>query len=217
MSALNVALPCVPEKRGLTICISGSIAVGKTTLIKQLKSTVDEMHLSCHVLPELLCPSLNKQLPINPKLFDTFIIAHRLQMCFDAPHIARNYNLLMMERCHLDHLAFLFAFDKIGTIARGHTDWVREIIKELNPPVPDRFIFLNISPELAFKRMCMRNENRDSNFGLSFVQALMDGYEQVIDDYALGPRLTRLNWESFGADISWPQVFSDWLHKPGLS
>lgn len=50
--------------------------------------------------------------------------------------------------------------------------------------MPDRFIFLDISPELAFERMGMRNENRDSKFSLSFVHALIDGYEQVIEDYA---------------------------------
>lgn len=67
-------------------------------------------------------------------------------MCIDAPHMAQRYNFLLMERCHLDHLGFLFAFDKTGTISGEHTNWVRELIKEINPTIPDRFIFLDISP-----------------------------------------------------------------------
>jgi deoxyadenosine/deoxycytidine kinase len=164
---------------GTTICICGPIAVGKSTLIACLQSQTGAMGISCHVMPELLCPTLNAQLPVNPQLFDTFIISHRLQMCLDAPHIAKNHSLVIMERCHIDHLAFLLAFDKIGSLSREHTNWVRQIIGEINPPLPDHFVYLEVSPELAYSRMCKRSEGRDAKFNLDFVTALIQGYEQV--------------------------------------
>jgi thymidylate kinase len=196
------------QSSGTTICIGGSIAVGKSTFIDRLKSQTDAMGISCHFMPELLCPTLNAQLPINPQLFDTFIISHRLQMCLDALHIAKSYSLVIMERCHIDHLAFLLAFDKIGGFPREHTNWVRQIIKEINPPLPDHFVYLDVSPELAFSRMCKRSETRDANFNLDFVTALIEGYEQVIQEHGLKGRLLKLDWSDFGTQVSLPQIFS---------
>lgn len=194
---------------GTTICISGSIAVGKSTFINKLKSQADLMNISCHVMPELLCPSLNAKLPTNPILFDTFLIAHRLQMCIDSPHIAKNYKLLIMERCHIDHLAFLLAFDNLGFLPKEHTTWIRNIIKEINPPIPDRFVFLELEPELAYSRMLKRNEKRDVNFSSSLISALIDCYDQVIQEYNLESRLLRLNWDDFGDRLSLSQIISD--------
>lgn len=196
------------QAAGTTICISGSIAVGKSTLIERLKFHTGAMGINCHIMPELLCPVLNEKLPINPQLFDTFIISHRLQMCLDAPHIAKNHDLVIMERCHIDHLAFLLAFDKIGGLSREHTNWVRQVIKEINPPLPNRFVYLDVSPEVAYRRMCERSEMRDANFSRHFITALIEGYEEVFHEYGLKHRLLKLDWSDFGIDIPMPQIIS---------
>lgn len=205
------------QAAGTTICISGSIAVGKSTLIERLKSHTNATGISCHIMPELLCPVLNEKLPTNPQLFDTFIISHRLQMCLDAPHIAKNHCLVVMERCHIDHLAFLLAFDKIGGLSREHTNWVRQVIKEINPPLPDYFVYLDVSPELAYRRLRERSEMRDTNFSPNFVTALIESYGEIFHEYELKHRLLKLDWSDFGAHVSIRQIVSSLpLQKPNF-
>ncbi len=180
---------------GEVICIGGLISVGKSTLIKRMVTHCEDHALSLHVMPELLCPTLCSKIPTNPVLFDSFMAGHRAQMSFDAVHIAKNFDIVVMERCHLDHLAFLDALDVVGWTSREYTDWMRRSLRELNAPSPDRLIFLDVEPELAFSRMKARADARDSAFELEFFQALREGYMKILDEC---PKVLTLDWSNFG-------------------
>jgi thymidylate kinase len=181
---------------GEVICIGGLISVGKSTLIKRMVSHCGDHALSLHVMPELLCPTLCSKLPIDPVLFDTFMIGHRLQMSMDARHIAKSFDIVAMERCHLDHLAFLDAILAVGWASRDYAEWIRGVVHELRAPPPDRFIFLDVEPEVAFTRMKARAEVRDAAFTLEFFQVLRASYLKVLEEC---PKVLMLDWSNFGA------------------
>lgn len=192
---------CSPAltQAGSTTCFGGLPSTGKTTFIAKIEKRCGELGLSTHVMPELLCPSLEEKLPTDPILFDTFLFAHRLQMSIDAPLIAQGYDRVFLERCYIDHLAFLELIDILEWAPAGHTDWCRRIVKELAPPKPDYYVYLSIPPELAFQRTQERNEARDSKLTLAFFEALDQGYKAVLEQECNQPII--LDWTDFDSDL----------------
>lgn len=184
---------------GKTVCIGGLISTGKTTFIQQLRPHLDRSDLRYHVMLEMLSPTLCEKLPTDPAIFDTFMIGHRLQMSLDAEQIARAYDLVIMERCHIDHLAFMYAFEKAGWALKTHVAWTRKVIEEIAAPAPHCFVYLDISPELAYERMRTRNESRDVNFTVEMLSALRDGYLQALDKHC--KNWTSIDWTDFGAKL----------------
>jgi thymidylate kinase len=184
---------------GKTVCIGGLISTGKSTFIHRLQSQMDLMDLRYHVMPELLSPTLCEKLPTDPAMFDAFMIGHRLQMSMDAGQIARAYDLVIIERCHIDHLAFMYAFEKAGWALKTHVDWTRKVIEEIDAPAPHCFVYLDISPELAYERMRTRNESRDVNFTVEMLAALKEGYLDALDKHYKS--WITLDWTHFGADL----------------
>lgn len=198
------------EHKGFVLCIGGLISVGKSTLIQKIIQHANKHNLNLHIMPELLCPSLCERLPVEPLIFDTFLIGHRLQMALDAPHLARLFDAVVMERCHLDHLAFLTALEKEGWASQEHCAWLRKVVDELNPPIPGRVVYLDVAPELAFERMKKRADPRDSLFTLSFFSYLRESYIETLKQHC--PDAIILDWTNFGRDIDLGRLFE----KPGF-
>lgn len=200
-SCKSMAMSNLPsgEKQGSTICIGGLISVGKSTFIEKLAERSQQMHLTCHVMSELLSPSLCAQLPTDPIIFDSFMFGHRMQMSIDAKQIARSYDLVLMERCFIDHLAFLEAIARIGWAPRHYAEMCRNIVREMAPPKPDHFVFLDIPAEIAYERMRKRGEKRDANFTLQFFETLRTGYMHAIDTYYKRPIV--IEWSRFGEEL----------------
>src|SRR4051794_5835489 len=128
------------------ICVGGLIAAGKTTFIESLKYSAEAQGLKVKVMPELWNTALRRRIHSDFTSVDAFMLAHRLQMSFDVRDIAAGYDLVLMERSFVDHLAFHEAFAACGTFTAEFVAWSKEVVDELKPPVPGRFVFLDVDP-----------------------------------------------------------------------
>ena len=135
----------------------------------------------------------------NLPVEDAFMFGHRLQMAMDAPDIAKVYDIVLMERSFLDHLAFIEAFVDCGLIPQYLVDWSRRVVQEVAPPVADRYVFLDVTPEVACQRKGQRGSSGDGVFNLEFMSALKVAYDRLLPQYYDQPLI--LDWSKFGDQL----------------
>lgn len=196
---------------GNTVCVSGINAAGKTTFIKKCLNWFEEKQVSCYFMPEMFTDSVRLMVKTNLPVEDSFMFAHRLQMAIDAPEIAKSYDLVMMERSFIDHLAFVEAFEQCGHLTREQLVWSHQVSKEVAPPKPDNYIFLDISPELAHKRRMQRGSDGKGVFNLEFLQALKHAYNRLIPQYYDQPMI--FDWSQFGEENSFDVLMEELFSK----
>lgn len=184
---------------GATVCIGGLIATGKTTFLERLTRHCKVRGVRYHFMAELYNDGLRKMVSNNLSAGDGFIYGHRMQMAFDAPLIAQSYDLVLMERSFIDHLAFYESFVEMGIMPLGHLETVKQATAEFAPPIPDRFVYLDISPELASSRKLKRNHGGDDIFSLDFLRSLRKNSLRIISEYYTDPLI--LDWTNFGQDL----------------
>ncbi|MBB64562.1 MAG: hypothetical protein CMO81_05815 [Waddliaceae bacterium] len=190
---------------GKTVCIGGLIAVGKSTFLKSFCAYAEEQGASIRGMPEMYPESVRQMVHSNLVVGEAFFLAHRLQMAVDAQCIAKSYDLVFMERSIIDHMAFLDAFEECHFLEPEQINWSRQVIKEVNPPKLDRFIFLDISPELAFKRKSGRGRGGEQ-FTLPFLHCLRESYLNYLHSTYSDPLI--LDWSAFGEELNRDELLS---------
>jgi thymidylate kinase len=191
---------------GKVVCIGGLIAAGKTTLIQKLMRHFEENGLNGKFMPEIYSNAVRELVHSNLPAGDAFMLAHRLQMCIDALEISKLYDIVLIERSFIDHIAFINAYEKCGQLNAETASLYRRIINELNPPLPDKFVFLEIEPEVAMQRRKARGSKGEGVFTLDFLTALKASYASIMHTYFDDPIL--LDWTLFGVDESIPDIAS---------
>lgn len=185
---------------GTTVCVGGLNSVGKTTLLGKLSHYCDAHDISCKLMLEMYTDSVRWMVKKNLAVEDAFMFAHRLQMAVDAPLLARQYDLVLMERGFIDHLAFIEAFNACGLLDDYLVDWARNVVEEVAPPKPERYIFLEVSPEVALERKRGRGSSGTGVFNLEFLSELREAYLRLIPLYDSNPLV--LDWSDFGKELS---------------
>lgn len=182
---------------GASVCFGGLIGAGKTTFMDSVADYASGQGLQVRVMGEMYTDQVRWRVENELPAGDAFIFAHRLQMALDGPDICRLYDLVLMERSFIDHLAFVDAFAECGLLPRSVAEWSYRVVDEVKPPAPDKFVFLKVPPELA----CARREERDSSggnvFSTEFMQALDTAYDTLVSRYYTDPIV--LDWTEFDA------------------
>jgi deoxyadenosine/deoxycytidine kinase len=191
------------------VCIGGLIACGKTHFTSRLSQYCVENGVQCKILNEVYSPSLYNKIKSNLSVVDAFVLSHRIQMAIDAPEIAKNYDILFMERSVIDHIAFFEAFERCGMVSTEWVSWGKKVIEEINPPYPDQFIFLDIDPAEALLRKERRGYEYDKAFHLDFMCCLRDAYLQLI--YKHYPEPVILDWSHFGEHVELDKLINERL------
>ncbi|MCB1135086.1 MAG: AAA family ATPase [Chlamydiia bacterium] len=180
------------------VAIGGSIAAGKTTLLGQIATRCAERGLRCKVMHELACETLHKSIGDALPWADAVYFAHRAQMLIDAPEVAKNYDLVLIERIVLDHLAFIDAFEACGIGLPEQNARTRAMASELDLPKVGTYVYLDLPPEKGLLRKESRGYGHDGAFDLNFYTAHRKAYlDRIHADYA-NPLI--LDWTDFGGN-----------------
>lgn len=158
---------------------------------------------------ELYTDAVRSMLRTNLPVEDAFMFGHRLQMAMDAPDLAKVYDVVLMERSFLDHLAFIEAFASTGQIPSYLVDWSRKVVQEVAPPVADRYIFLEVTAEMACRRRTQRGSSGSEVFNLEFMSALKEAYDRLIPQYYDQPLI--FDWSKYGDQLSIDDLLSQFV------
>ncbi len=194
---------------GTTVCIGGLIAVGKTTFIDKLVKHCLATGIRCRVMAEMYSGAMREMVSTNLPVADAFMMAHRLQMAVDAPDVAKNYDVVLMERCFIDHLAFQDAFVECNMIDEYFAAWSRRVVQEMDPPIPEHCVFLDVDPNVACQRKIGRGTGGDGIFRPEFMAALQRAYRRLIAEYFENPIV--LDWKEFGEGVCVDELFNSIL------
>jgi thymidylate kinase len=181
------------------ICISGLISCGKTTLSYRLGKYCAENAIRCKLLPEFYSKALYDKIVSNMQLVDSMMLSHRIQMSLDAPEIAPNYDVVLMERGVIDHMALIEAFEQCGMLPRDYVIWCKKVVEQLNPPNPDQCLFLDVDPAEAISRRDRRGHAYDKVFDLKFMTVLRESYLRLIRQHYSDPII--LDWSNYGQEL----------------
>jgi len=184
---------------GKVVCIGGLIAAGKTTFIRQFKKHIETKGLKVKSLPEIYTDGVRELIHTHLPAGDAFMMAHRLQMGIDANEIARLYDIILMERSFIDHLAFIEAFEQTGKLDSQIASLYRQIIEEVLCPKPDHYIYLDIKPTLSIERRKSRASGENHVFTLDFLVALEKAYSQLIPSFYTNALY--YDWTHFGEEV----------------
>lgn len=192
------------EKQPRIVCIGGLISVGKTTFIANVNDWCKANGYSCKVMEEIKSPSMLNSQAKNMPTTVGFYFGHRIQMAIDAPEVAKNYDLVIMERSHIDHLAFVEAMESTNLLPEGTADWTKKAIQDVNPPNPITFIYLDISIEQAIGRQANRGDEYEKIFGLEFSKKLDGTYHRILKEQYANPIF--LDWTNFGKEYNLDEI-----------
>lgn len=180
---------------GSSIIIGGLIAAGKTSLIHSLEELCIERGLRCKTMLELYTDSVRSMVRKNLAIEDAFMFGHRIQMAKDTPDIAQLYDVVLLERSFVDHLAFISAFVDQGLLPSYLLDWSKRVVEETAPPIADHYVFLQVAPELAYQRRNQRAASKHSVFTLEFLRSLQRAYDQLLPSFYTN--VLTLDWSEF--------------------
>ncbi|MEQ1961680.1 deoxynucleoside kinase [Xenorhabdus khoisanae] len=145
------------ERKPLYICLSGNSGVGKSTLLKQLSSSlfqhdphtiaIDEKNVHHSLLQYLFDDTSNYGYLIQLN----FMIQRALLL---KSWMEKGFNLVM-ERSHLEDYIFINFMLKAGYISESHHATYMKLWEEINHiiPVPDIIVFIDYSVEHSLQHL----------------------------------------------------------------
>ncbi len=183
------------------IAVSGNIAAGKTTLSNKLSSIIG--------IPVFVEPVVDEEESLLPKFYqDRKKWAFPLQINFLSKRFAHTKKIEKNGRCGIQDRTIYE--DKI--FARVQTDdGVMEedflkiyeglfdtLLAETN--LPDFFVFLDVSPSVALKRIKERGRDCEKEIQLEYLEKLDIQYQEFLTDMAKQRPVFCLNWNTFQND-----------------
>jgi len=202
---LSIEIPTRAKSR--IVCVGGLISVGKSTFISKVKDWCVAHGYSCKVMDEIKSLSMLESQAENITATVGFYFGHRVQMAIDAPEVAKNYDLVIMERSHLDHLAFVQAMEKVSLLSKGSAKWTERAIEDVDPPDPVTFVYLSVPPEIAMERQVQRGDGYEDIFTLEFTKELDYAYRSILKGKYSNPIF--LDWINFGEEYDFDELIKE--------
>ena len=160
----------------LIICIDGIIGAGKSTLIRKLKN-----NFTCFEEPV-------EKWSLLPKLYsdmERFAIPFQFQVLFsqyDQYLSFKNINdMIIVERCpRTSKNVFAQMYIDNGLFDEASALTYHKFFELLSYAV-DYFIYLDVEPELALKRIKTRDRHGEDNITLAYLESLYERYEKQLN------------------------------------
>lgn len=187
------------EPGNVTIAIEGNIGVGKSTFGRSLLE-----YMQNHSPHDVEFQTE----PFNQKMLEQFLkdpkkYAYTFQM-YMLTRRQLNYALSKQSDCVsiIDRsLAGDYVFAKLqlenGHISEEEFEIYQSVYDEFGPYKPDYVIFLNVSPNLAMKRIKKRSRNGESSYTMEYLKQLDKVYHETISAHYppdSGVKVYTLDW-----------------------
>lgn len=197
------------------VAIEGNIAAGKTTLIKNLKSTIEKHHkMAVEIMLEPVetwtCFGSHQVNYLGLAYSNPAIYSHRFQMMATATklsqylstqktierkmnlNVGQRVTILLVERSIETQLkVFLKVLEdqrKISTEDAAMIEFLQVTLLELKGLDPDFSVYLKTSPQTALQRLQCRNRQEEDKVKLQDLALL----EEKHRDWLLSPRFRNL-------------------------
>lgn len=193
---------------GRVIAIEGPVSVGKTAFISKIVKHCTKKNISIKVLHELFSKNLMSKVKTNVTHINMFFFAHRVQMQIDAHEIAKNYDLVLLERSTVGHMTFNEAFLKTNRMDREYVNWLVSIEKELKPKLPDTIIYLDLDPIINGKRIKERGFAHDKVFDLEFLKCQRESHYKILKKIQDRADVIVFDWKDFDKNINYDTLIN---------
>nr|BDV50067.1 MAG: deoxynucleoside kinase-like protein [Porcellio scaber clopovirus] len=178
----------------LVICFEGNIGSGKSSIINSFPRDPDVFSIHPELVEEWKDyngANLIKEFYENPAKYSfTFQICNLITDYKRSIEMRENQikntrrNLMLMERCGLTakHVFIPFYHNK-GFIDDSQKSLLMELDEIVNGDklLPDMVIYIQISPDEAFRRIRNRNMEEERNITIDDIKGLHTGYELYVN------------------------------------
>lgn len=166
------------------IVIEGNIGAGKSTMLKLI-----EQELNACVIPEPtdkwqkmsgttnLLDLFYKDTPRWAYTFQSYAFLTRIHAIYDYIKLHPEKSLFILERSvYCDRYCFAKNCYESGFITdlewQIYKDWFGWLTENQFTPKPNAFIYLRVTPEVAFERISKRKREEESGIPFDYLQAL---------------------------------------------
>ena len=158
------------------ICIDGIIGAGKSTLIRKLKKNFmcfEEPVEKWSLLPDLYSDMERFAIPFQ---FQVLLSQYDQYLSF------KNINdMIIVERCpRTSKNVFVQMYIDNGLFDQASVLTYHKCFEQLSYEV-DRFIYLDVEPQLALKRIKTRDRHGEDNITLAYLESLHERYEKQLN------------------------------------
>lgn len=184
------------------ICVDGNIGAGKTTFVKSLNHYLQKNGVDSQISEEDMSNKMKTlQLFINDQ--KKYAFAFQLMMLSERINIYKSSLPVggcttIIDRSLVGDFAFASHHHAVGNIS--DVEWVayKEMLEKYSNEdffqVPDYYLYLNVSPEVAYTRIVKRNRDGEaSGYSLSYLQSISKSHELSFE--SLGVSYIEINWD----------------------
>jgi deoxyadenosine/deoxycytidine kinase len=171
------------------IVVEGNIGAGKSTML-----SIINKHFNAGVIleptdkwqnvigNENLLDLFYKDTPRWAYTFQTNAFLTRIQAAIECLAKPSDKDFFVLERSgYTDRFCFAKNCYEMGLMTplewQIYTDWFAWLIEHEFTPKPHGFIYLQTTPEMAYKRTLKRNRSEETGIALSYIQALHNKHE----------------------------------------
>lgn len=181
--------------KGKVLVVEGLIGVGKSTLGRSLKDFLSKRGIDVVWMPE----------PINYKLLDLYIsdkeryafpfqvivARERIQMYREASRLIEEGKIVIIDRGLPGDLAFAYMQKDKNFFTEKEFEVYQSLVSETNIPEPDVMIYLDCTPETAWKRILQRGlSSEKTGYDLPYLKDLSESYEKSLASH----KCLRIDW-----------------------
>jgi deoxyadenosine/deoxycytidine kinase len=170
--------------RGKVMIVEGLISAGKSTAGTELEKFAHDIGIPCRLFPEPLIEGfLGLFLQDQPKYafaFQIGMLVKRQAIYREAFELAKQGYFCIIDRSLHGDYCFAMMHKNSGNISDAEWKAYLEVLHSEQFEHPDYVIYLETTPENAFKRCISRARKGENTYTLKYFQELFAVYRSVI-------------------------------------
>lgn len=184
---------------GSVIGIEGLIGVGKTTIGKSLVKFLNKNGFKAKFYKEKVNkPLLDlylSDMKNNAFLFQQIALQNRLNIYKNATNFAKTGGIAIIDRTLPGDMTFAKMQNKKGFFTEQQWDIYKNTLQNRKKDSPSLIAYFRVSPNLAYYRMCKRNNKSEkSGYTVSYFEELDKSYNEVIDSIRDRINVLNIDW-----------------------
>jgi len=184
------------------ICVDGNIGAGKTTFVKSLNFFLQKNGVDSQIAEEDMSNKM-KTLQLFLKDQKKYAFAFQLMMLSERINIYKSSlpvggKTTIIDRSLVGDYAFASHHHDKKNISDDEWLAYREMLEKYSNEdffqVPDYYLYLKVSPKVAYERIVTRNRDGEATgYDLNYLQAISKAHEKSFED--IGVNYIEINWD----------------------
>jgi deoxyadenosine kinase len=185
------------KKSHKSVSVTGTIGVGKTTLVKQLSELLG---WKAYFEPVSRNPYLKDFYDDKSKYafsMQVFLLSARFNQQRQITCLGKN---CIQDRNIMEDNLFAKMLYDTGLMEPRDYDTYIDLFKTMEASIlrPDLIIYLKVSPEVAFERIKQRAREAETNLDFEYTKKLCEEYDLFIKELSSEVPIIQLDWTQYG-------------------